>query len=77
MSKSGIEALLRRLGEKSNVENVHPHRYRRTLATDLVRKGVPIQDIAEILGHSDLRTTQVYVSLDQATVKYNYNKAIA
>ena len=59
------------------MEKVHPHRFRRTLATDLVRKGVPIQDVARILGHSDLRTTQVYVSLDQETVKFNYNKAIA
>lgn len=77
ISKSGIEAMLKRLGERANVENVHPHRYRRTLASDLVKKGVPIQDIAEILGHSDLRTTQVYVCLDQESVKYHYNKAIA
>lgn len=77
ISKSGIEAMLKRLGERANVENVHPHRYRRTLASDLVKKGVPIQDIAEILGHADLRTTQVYVCLDQESVKYHYNKAIA
>ena len=43
----------------------------------LVRKGVPIQDVAQILGHSDLRTTQVYVALDQSTVKYHYNQSVA
>ncbi|NBI61066.1 hypothetical protein D3Z53_24420, partial [Lachnospiraceae bacterium] len=50
---------------------------RRTLATDLVKKNVPIQEVAEILGHADLRTTQVYVCLGQESVKYHYNKAIA
>lgn len=77
LAKEGIEHAVKRVGKLAGVENVHPHRFRRTLASDLVRKNVPIQDVAEILGHSDLRTTQVYVSLDQATVKYNYNKAIA
>lgn len=77
LTKEGVELIVKKIGEKAGVSNVHPHRFRRTLATDLVRKGVPIQDVARILGHSDLRTTQVYVSLDQETVKYHYNKAIA
>ena len=51
--------------------------FRRTLATDLVKKNVPIQEVAEILGHADLRTTQVYVCLGQESVKHHYNKAIA
>lgn len=77
LTKEGMESIVKRIGKKAGVENVHPHRFRRTLATDLVRKNVPIQDVAHILGHADLRTTQVYVSLDQESVKYNYNKAIA
>lgn len=77
LGKEGIEAALKRLGEKAGVKNVHPHRFRRTLATDLVKKNVPIQDVAEILGHADLRTTQVYVYLDQEAVKYHYNRAVA
>lgn len=77
LTKEGVEYIVKDLGRRAGVSNVHPHRFRRTLATDLVRKGVPIQDVARILGHSDLRTTQVYVSLDQETVKFNYNKAIA
>lgn len=72
-----MESIVKRIGKKACVENVHPHRFRRTLATYLVRKNVPIQDVAHILGHADLRTTQVYVCLDQESVKYNYNKAIA
>lgn len=77
LTKEGIESIVKRIGKKAGVSNVHPHRFRRTLATDLVRKNVPIQDVAHILGHADLRTTQVYVCLDQESVKYNYNKAIA
>lgn len=77
LTKEGIESIVKRIGAKAGVQNVHPHRFRRTLATDLVRKNVPIQDVAHILGHADLRTTQVYVCLDQESVKYNYNKAIA
>ena len=77
LTKEGVEFIVKSLGQKAGVNNVHPHRFRRTLATDLVRKGVPIQDVAQILGHSDLRTTQVYVSLDQSTVKYHYSQAVA
>ena len=77
LSKEGIETAVKRLGKKAGVGNVHPHRFRRTLATDLVKKNVPIQDVAAILGHADLRTTQIYVSLDQETVKYHYSKAVA
>ena len=77
LTKEGIEYIVKDLGRRAGVSNVHPHRFRRTLATDLVRKGVPIQDVAQILGHSDLRTTQVYVALDQSTVKYHYNKSVA
>ena len=77
LTKEGVELIVKTIGYRSGVDNVHPHRFRRTLATDLVRKGVPIQDVAKILGHSDLRTTQVYVSLDQETVRYHYNMAVA
>ena len=76
IGKEGIETAVKRLGKKAGVDNVHPHRFRRTLATDLVKKNVPIQDVAAILGHADLRTTQVYVCLDQETVRYHYNKAV-
>ena len=77
VSPAGIEAAVKKIGDRAGVDNVHPHRFRRTLATDLVRKKVPIQDVAEILGHSDLRTTQVYVYINQETVKYHYNEAVA
>lgn len=74
LSKNGIEALLKRLGEKAGVENVHPHRYRRTLATNLLDHGMNIQDVATILGHADLKTTQVYCYISQRNVQSAYRK---
>ena len=74
LSKNGIEVLLKRLGEKANVENVHPHRYRRTLATNLLDHGMNIQDVATILGHADLKTTQVYCYISQKNVQNAYRK---
>ncbi len=74
LSKNGMEALLRTLGEKTNIENVHPHRFRRTLATNLLDHGMNIQDVATILGHADLKTTQVYCYISQKYVESSYRK---
>ncbi len=74
LGKNGIEVLLKRLGKKAGVINVHPHRYRRTLATNLLDRGMNIQDVAVILGHADLKTTQVYCYISQKNVKNAYSK---
>lgn len=72
--KNGIEAMLKRIGESAGVENVHPHRFRRTLATNLLDRGMNIQDVAEILGHADLKTTQIYCYISKQNVKASYSK---
>lgn len=77
LSKNGIEALLKRLGKLAGVYNVHPHRYRRTLATNLLDRGMNIQDVAAILGHADLKTTQIYCYISQANVQAAYRKYAA
>ena len=77
LKKNGIEAIIKKLGEKAGVENAHPHRYRRTLATNLLDRGMNIQDVAAILGHADLKTTQVYCYISQANVKAAYCKYAA
>lgn len=77
MSKSGIETLLHKIGKKAGVENVHPHRFRRTLATNLLDRGMNIQDVATILGHADLKTTQIYCYISQNNVKNAYRKYCA
>lgn len=74
LGKNGIEAALKRLGKISGVNNVHPHRFRRTLATNLLDRGMNIQDVAAILGHADLKTTQIYCYISQTNVKTSYMK---
>lgn len=77
LEKSGIEAIIKNLGKQAGVENAHPHRYRRTLATNLLDRGMNIQDVAAILGHADLKTTQIYCYISQANVKSAYKKFAA
>lgn len=77
LSKNGIEATLKRIGKKAKVENVHPHRFRRTLATNLLDRGMNIQDVAKILGHADLKTTQIYCFISQKNVKVAYQRYAA
>ena len=64
-------------GRGKRLENAHPHRYRRTLATNLLDRGMNIQDVAAILGHADLKTTQIYCYISQANVKTAYRKYAA
>ena len=77
LTKGGIETLLKRIGRAAGVENVHPHRFRRTLATNLLDRGMNIQDVAMILGHADLKTTQIYCYISQNNVKSAYRKYAA
>lgn len=77
LSKNGIEVALKKIGRKAGVENVHPHRYRRTLATNLINRGVSIQDVATILGHEDIKTTQIYCNINQDNVKTSHSRFIA
>lgn len=77
LSKNGIEAMLKRISKVSGVDNVHPHRFRRTLATNLLDRGMNIQDVAVILGHADLKTTQVYCYISQKNVQAAYRKYAA
>ena len=70
----GVRYMLRKLGEKSGVANVHPHRFRRTLATSLIDHGMPIQEVAVILGHDKIDTTMKYVYICNDNVKNAYRK---
>lgn len=76
IAPGGIRHILNRLGAKADVSNVHPHRFRRTFATDLASRGMPIQEIQKLLGHSKLDTTMEYVSVDDMKVQASYKKYI-
>lgn len=74
MTPSGIQQMLRRVGKKANVKNVHPHRFRRTLATNMLRKGMPIEKVATLLGHEKLDTTMIYAYIDDVDLRSDYRK---
>lgn len=54
LTVAGVQHMLRQLGQRSGVDNVHPHRFRRTIATDLLNRGMPIEQVKEFLGHEKL-----------------------
>ena len=74
--QNGIRAMLKRTARQAHVDNVHPHRYRRTLATNLIDCGASIQDVATILGHEDIKTTQIYCHISQQNVRHTHQKYI-
>ena len=72
ITSRGAQLILKDLGLKSGVENVHPHRFRRTMATHAMDKGMPIEQIKEILGHSKLDTTMIYCNVSAGKVKASF-----
>lgn len=73
---SGTERNLRELGYRAGVNQVHPHRFRRTFATKLLHKGVPIDQIQKFLGHSQIETTQLYASSNDEEIEYNHKRYV-
>ena len=74
---SGVEIRMRNLGKKLNMERVHPHKFRRTMATRAIDKGMPIEQVQKILGHSQIDTTMQYAIVNQSNVKVSHQKYIA
>lgn len=74
---SGVEARLRKLGKDAGVKHVHPHKFRRTLATKAIDKGMPIEQVQVLLGHSKIDTTLCYAMVDQDNVKRSHQKFIS
>jgi len=74
---SGVEIRIRRLGRSVNAEKIHPHKFRRTMATRAIDKGMPIEQVQKILGHSQIGTTMQYAMVNQSNVKSAHRKYIA
>ena len=74
---SGVEIRIRRLGRSVNAEKIHPHKFRRTMATRAIDKGMPIEQVQKILGHSQIDTTMQYAMVNQNNVKNAHRKYIA
>ena len=71
---SGVEIRLRELGNKLNINKVHPHKFRRTLATVAIDKGMPIEQVQQLLGHQSVDTTLQYAMVNQNNVKESHRK---
>ena len=71
---SGVEIRIRGLGRSVSAERIHPHKFRRTMATRAIDKGMPIEQVQKILGHSQIDTTMQYAMVNQSNVKNSHQK---
>lgn len=73
---SGVEILIRNLGREANINKVHPHKFRRTMATMAIDKGMPIEQVQKLLGHIKIDTTMEYAMVNQNNVKNSHRKYV-
>ena len=73
-SEQSIESIIRTIAQKAKVENAHPHRFRRTFATNALNRGMPVQHLQKILGHNSLDTTMIYCQIDDELIKFEHKK---
>jgi site-specific recombinase XerD len=73
----GVETRLREIGKRADMQKVHPHKFRRTLATRAIDKGMPIEQVQRLLGHVKIDTTMHYAMVNQANVKNSHRKFIS
>ena len=71
---SGVEIRLRKLGRRLHLTRIHPHKFRRSMATRAIDKGMPIEQVQKILGHSQIDTTMQYAMVNQSNVKTAHQK---
>lgn len=76
LNNGGVRHILNTVAERAEVENVHPHRFRRTFATGLATRGMKLQDIKILLGHTNINTTMEYVCLDETNTHISYRQYI-
>ena len=74
LSVGGLERLVKGIGRKAGVENAHPHRFRHTAATIALRKGMPIEMVQKMLGHSSIQTTTIYAKTSQDELQRTHRK---
>lgn len=77
LTVAGLERIIKNLGEEAGVEKCHPHRFRRTMATNVLRKGAPIEEVKELLGHTKLDTTMIYCTINKENVKHTHQRLMS
>ena len=73
---NAVERRIRELGHEANIKKVHPHKFRRTMATNAIDKGMPIEQVQKLLGHVQIDTTMQYAMVNQNNVKISHRKFI-
>ena len=76
LGKDGVEKTIRAIGNRAGVENAHPHKFRRTLATRAIGKGMPVEQVQHLLGHQRIDTTLHYAMVDEVNVKMSHRRFI-
>lgn len=76
MDKATAESLVRAIGKRVGVENVHPHRFRRTGATMALRVGMPILQVSKLMGHENINTTQIYLDISSEELEASHAKYV-
>lgn len=76
MERSTIESVVRKIGKRAGVENVHPHRFRRTGATYALAQGMPLITVSKLLGHADIGVTQVYLDISDKDLEEAHRKYV-
>lgn len=74
---NGVERRIRELGKQANIKRVHPHKFRRTMATNAIDKGMPIEQVQKLLGHVQIDTTMHYAMVNQNNVKNSHRKYLS
>ena len=77
LNAGGVRHILNVIAERAGVDNVFPHRFRRTFATGMANRGMEVQEVSKLLGHSNLNTTMTYVYTSEEKIKASYNRFIA
>ena len=73
---NGVERRIMELGQNSNIKKVHLHKFRRTMVTNVIDKGMPIEQVQKLLGHVQIDTIMKYVMVNQSNVKISHRKFI-
>ncbi len=76
LTQSRVEDIVSEIGRAAGVENCHPHRFRRTAATVALNRGMPIEQVQKMLGHTDIKTTTIYAQSDRESVKASHKKFV-
>ncbi len=74
ITDDGVRITLNKISELSGVEDIHPHKFRRTFATECYRKGMAVSEIQKLMGHNQIETTMLYITFDMTEVDHSYRK---